>query len=155
VKNQKYSVKLTEEERENLEKFIRSTSKKHTQQCKVHAKVILCLDENSKKPLTPEQTAKKCGIHCENVYLIRKQFITEGMDRILKRKKREVPPVEPKITGDVEAHIIAAACSVPPEGKKAWTLELIAEKIVLDGILDSLSDTSVLRTLKKHNLSLT
>ena len=155
MKNQKYSVKLTEEERESLEKFIRSTSKKNTPQCRVHAKVILCLDENGENPLTPEQTAKKCGIHCENVYLIRKQFILEGMDRILNRKKREVPPVEPKITGDVEAHIIAAACSAPPKGKKAWTLELLAEKIVLDGILDSLSDTSVLRTLKKHNISLT
>ena len=155
VKNQKYSIKLSEEEREIMQKFIRSTSKKNTPQCKVHAKIILCLDENGKKPLTAEQTAKKCKIHRENVYLIRKQFVLEGVDRILNRKKRETPPIEPKVTGDVEAHIIATACSAPPEGKKAWALELIAGKIVLDGILDSLSDTSVMRTLKKHNISLT
>ena len=155
MKNQKYSVKLNDEEREILQQFIRSTSKKNKPQCKVHAKIILCLDENGKKPLTPEQAAKKCKIHCENVYFIRKQFVLEGMDRVLNRKKRETPPVEPKITGDVEAYIIATACSAPPEGKKAWTLELIAGKIVLDGILDSISDTSVMRTLKKRNISLT
>ena len=102
-----------------------------------------------------EQTAKKCKLHRENVYKIRKQFVVEGMDRVLCRKKRETPPVEPKITGDVEAHIIAVACSAPPDGRKAWTLKMIAEKIVLDGIVDSISDVSVMRTLKKHNTSLT
>lgn len=86
---------------------------------------------------------------------ILQNFILESIERILNRKKREVPPVEPKITGNVEAHIIATTCSEPPKGRKAWTLELIAEKVVLDGVLDSLSDTSVKRTLKKHNISLT
>jgi len=49
-------------------------------------------------------------------------------------------------------YIIAVACSEPPEGRKAWTLKLIADKVVLDGVLDSLSDVSVMRTLKKRNL---
>lgn len=154
LKNQKYSVKLSDGERERLEKFIHSTSKKNTEQCKVHAKVILCLDENNKKHLTTEQAARKCKLHRENIYKIRKQFALEGMDRILYRKKRETPPVPSKITGEVEAHIIAVACSAAPEGKKAWTLQMIADKIVLDGVIESLSDVSVMRTLKKHNISL-
>ena len=148
VKNQKYSVKLSDEERLELQKFICSTSKKNTEQCKVHAKVILCLDENGKKPLTAEQTAKKCKLHRENVYKIRKQFVDEGMDRILYRKKRETPPVPGKITGEVESHIIATACSAAPEGRKAWTLQMIADKIVLDGVVESISDVSVMHTLK-------
>jgi hypothetical protein len=155
LKNQKYAVKLNEEEHGNLEKFIRSTAKKNTEKCKVHAKLILCLDENAKKPLCVEKAAKKCKLHPENAYKIRKQFVTEGMDRVLNRKKRETPPVEPKITGDVEAHIIATACSPAPKGRKAWTLQLIADKIVLDGILESITDVSIMRTLKKHNLNLT
>ena len=134
LKNQKYAVKLTNEERKMLTKFTRSTSKKSTPQCKVHAKVLLCLDEQSKTPLTPEQTAKKCKLHKENVYHIRKEFVTEGLERVLHRKKRETPPVPAKVTGKVEAHIIATACSAAPEGRKAWTLQMIADKIVLDGV---------------------
>ena len=137
-----------------LTKFIRSTSKKNTAQCKVHAKVLLCLDETSENPLTPEQTAVKCKLHKENVYKIRKQFATEGLDRVLYRKKRETPPVPAKVTGEVEAHIIATACSAVPEGRKAWTLQMIADKIVLDGVVDSLGREAVRRTLKKHNISL-
>jgi hypothetical protein len=153
MKNQKYAVKLTAEERKELKKFIRSKSKKNTAQCKIHAKVLLCLDEGSEKPLTPEQTAEKCKLHRENIYKIRKQFVAEGLGRVLYRKKRETPPVESKITGEVEAHIIATACSAAPEGKKAWTLQMIADKVVLDGIVESLSDMSVMRTLKKRNIS--
>ena len=114
LKNQKYSVKLNDEERKEIDRFIRSKSPKATEECKRHAKVIKCLDENSAKPLTPEQTAQKVKIHVENVYKIRKQFCTQGLDRILYRKKRETPPVPAKVTGDVEAHIIAAAWPISP-----------------------------------------
>ena len=153
MKNQKYTVKLTSKQREDLEKIKRSKSAKEL--TKQHAKILLSLDENGKRPLTVEQTAKKCKLHPENIYKIRKQFALEGIERALYRKKREVPPVEPKITGEVEAYIIATACSAAPDGKKAWTLQMIANKIVLDGVLESVSDVSITRTLKKHNISLT
>lgn len=153
--SQKYAVKLFEDERKGLEKFIKSTSKKATAQCKVHAKILLCLDENEKEPLTPEQTAIKCKIHRENVYKIRKQFCTEGLNRVLHRKKREAPPVSPKVTGEVEAHIIATACSAVPDGFVRWTMQMIADKIVLDGVVESISDETVRNTLKKQNISLT
>jgi Mrp family chromosome partitioning ATPase len=153
LKNQKYSVKLTIEERKEIEKSAHSkTSKPLTKQ---HAKALLCLDENGAKPLTVEQTAKKVKLHSENIYKIRKQFCVEGMDRALNRKKRETPPVPAKVTGEVEAHIIAVACSKAPKGKTAWTLQMIANKIVLDGVIDSLGREAVRRTLKKHNINLT
>jgi hypothetical protein len=153
MKKQKYSVKLSEEQRKELEKI--KCCKAAKALTKQHAKVLLSLDENAKKPLTVEETAKKCKLHSENVYKIRKQFVAEGIERALYRKKRETPPVEPKITGEVEAQIIATACSSVPKGKKAWTLQMIAEKIVLDGVVESISDVSVMRTLKKHIISLT
>jgi hypothetical protein len=153
MKNQKYIVKLDNEQRKELEKIIRKKSAKEL--TKQHAKVLLCLDENGENPLSVAQTAKKCKLHSENVYKIRKQYVIEGIDRVLYRKKRDTPPVEAKITGEIEAHIIATACSVAPEGKKAWTLQMIADKIVLEGLLESISDVSIMRTLKKRNLSLT
>ncbi|MDR2707473.1 MAG: helix-turn-helix domain-containing protein [Nitrososphaerota archaeon] len=109
--------------------------------------------KQAKKKLTPEQTAAKCKLHRENVYKIRKQFITQGLDRVLQRKKREKPPVPGKITGEIEAHIIATACSTVPEGKKVWTLKMIANKIILDGVVESISDVTVMRVLKKHNIN--
>jgi transposase len=155
MKNQKYNVKLTNTERKKLQRFIKSKSQKNTAECKKHAKVIMYLDENSKNPLSVRETSKKCKLHYENVYKIRKQFCTEGMDRVLYRKKRKTPPVPPKVTGEVEAHIIATACSEPPSGRKAWTLSLIADKIVLEGVVDSISTVSVMNILKKRNISLT
>ena len=154
MKNQKYMVKLDDEQRKELKKYIRSKSKTHTSQNKTHAKVLLALDENSENPMTPEQASRKCKLHVENVYKIRKQFCIEGMERVLNRKKRETPPVAPKVTGEVEAHIIATACSEVPKGKVSWTLQMIANKIVLDGVVDSIGKETVRRTLKKHNINL-
>jgi hypothetical protein len=155
MKSQKYEVKLTNEERNELLKFVKSKSKKVNEQCRTRAKVILHLDLNGSEPLTPERIAEKCKIHRENVYLIRKEFFLRGIGRITFRKKRETPPVEPKVTGDVEAYIIATACGSPPEGKSRWSLQMLADKVVLDGHVKSISDVTIMRTLKKRNLSLT
>jgi hypothetical protein len=154
MKRQKYSIKLTDKQRKELKQFITSTSKKNTPQNKTHAKVLLYLDENSKTPLTPEQTAIKCKLHRENIYKIRKQYTTQGIDRVLQRKKRETPPVSAKVTGEIEAHIIATACSSAPEGRNYWTLQMIADRIVLDGVIESIGKETVRRTLKKHNVNL-
>ena len=54
----------------------------------------------------------------------------------------------------MEAHIIALACSDPPEGYARWTVRLLAEKTVELGYVDSISAMSVNRILKKMNLSL-
>ncbi|MDR1992890.1 MAG: helix-turn-helix domain-containing protein [Nitrososphaerota archaeon] len=151
MKSQKYTIKLTPQEQTQLEKIIQSkTTKPLTNQ---HAKILLNLDENNPNHLTVKQTAQKCKLHPENIYKLRKQYIQHGLDRVLYRKKRETPPVKPKITGDIEAHIIATACSPPPAGRACWTLKLIADKVVLDGVLDSVADTTVMRVLKKRNIS--
>ena len=59
-----------------------------------------------------------------------------------------------KVDGRVEAHIIAIACSEAPEGRKRWTLQLVADELVRLGMVESISDTAVMDTLKKTNLSL-
>jgi len=78
-----------------------------------------------------------------------------GTELFLRRKPLEKPPIEPKITGEVEAKIIAVRCGPPPEGRARWTLQLLADRTVELKIIDSISQMSVHRTLKKHNLSLT
>ena len=89
------------------------------------------------------------------VQIIRKLYAEGGIDAAIKRKVRKAPPVQPKITGDVEAHIIAMACSQPPKGFAKWSLRLLADKTVELGYIDGISYVSVGTVLKKHNLSLT
>jgi hypothetical protein len=77
------------------------------------------------------------------------------LEETLRRKKRETPPVPAKITGDVEARVIALACSNPPKGYAKWTLRLLADQTVELGYVETISYVSVARILKKTNLSLT
>jgi hypothetical protein len=80
---------------------------------------------------------------------MKKDFNERGVDGFLLRKLRETPPVEPKITGDVEARVIQIACSEPPEGRDRWTVRLVASRAVEMGIVDSISTGSVCNILKK------
>jgi hypothetical protein len=83
-------------------------------------------------------------------------FITaDSISVFLQRKKRETPPVEPKITGEVEAHIVALACSSVPVGYAKWGVRLLAGKCVELNYIDSISFKSIQRVLKKHNLNRT
>ena len=86
---------------------------------------------------------------------VRTSYATNGLESTISRKKRVTPPVPPKVTGDVEAHIIALACSEPPGGYSRWSVRLLADKCVELNYADSLSHMTVSRVLKKTNLSLT
>jgi len=77
------------------------------------------------------------------------------LEGTIERRKRKTPPVAAKVTGEVEARIIALACSEPPEGYARWTVRLLADKSVELVYIDSISAMTVNRTLKKTNLSLT
>ena len=150
-KNEKYTISLTKDERAKLCRLVMSKSKKLSSETKTRAKILLNLDRNSETPLNPADTAKKCKVTRETVYLTRRQFCTDGLETTVYRKKRSTPPVPPKVTGEIEAQIIATACSAAPEGRNTWTMQMIADKIVLSGAVDSISDETVRRTLKKRN----
>lgn len=147
---QQYHVNLSENEREQLVKHIRS--KKHSLESKKRAGVLLELDESEGRTAASVKIiASRKGVSEGSVRKYRKQYATEGLKAVLLRKKRDTPPVPAKVTGEVEAHIIATCCSEPPAGKAAWTMQMIADKIVLDGVIDSISDETVRRILKKRN----
>jgi hypothetical protein len=80
---------------------------------------------------------------------VSKQYVENGLGRVLTRKKRETPPVPAKVTGEVEARILAMACSQPPEGHSRWTLRLFEEQSKKFVGLH-LSDTKIRAVLKKH-----
>jgi hypothetical protein len=151
----KNEITLTEEQRKELEKF--SKTGVHSAKLIKRAEIILLLDTSeSGKAITFEEISKRLGISVTAITKVKKDFFSaEDVKAFLQRKKRGTPPVKPKITGDIEARIIALACSEVPKGCARWTVRLIAEKSVELQIVDSLSFKSVQRLLKKHNLSLT
>jgi hypothetical protein len=146
---------LTENQRKELEKF--SKTGMHSAKLIKRAEIILLLDESKgKKAITFAEIAKRLDVSTTTITNVKADFFAaKDVAAFLQRKKRETPPVEPKITGEIEARIIALACSEAPAGCARWTVRLIAEKSVELQLVDSVSFTTVHRLLKKHNLSLT
>jgi transposase len=108
-------------------------------------------DREGKPVKVPEQSeiAEHCQCHIDLVYTVGKQYADEGLERVLNRRERETPPVPAKVTGEIEAKIIALSCSEPPSGYSRWALRLLEEKSkVVLGI--ELSDTTIRGVLKEN-----
>jgi hypothetical protein len=147
-------VWLSEEQRSKLKKY--ATSGNHSAMLIRRAKVILALDRTGKKDhLRIGRICEANDISRQAVNEIRKAFFaSESIEEFLTRKKRETPPVPSKITGEVEARIIALACSKAPEGCARWTIKLLCEKSVELGYIDGIAPSAMHRLLKKRNISL-
>ncbi len=118
-----------------------------------HAQILLKLDEiPENKEWTYEKIKEAYHATPQTICQIAKRFVTGGVEAALGRK--EQVNRRKKIDGRVEAHIVAIACSEAPEGRERWTLQLIADELVRLGVVESISDTAVMETLKKTNLSL-
>ena len=150
----KEQIVLTQEERTELEQFIKTG--KRSVRLVNRAKIILALDTSEgRKAQKKEDISKSVGVSRQAVNDTKRDFLVAGcVADFLKRKKRATPPVEPKITGELEARIIALACSAVPPGYAKWTLRLLAEKCVELKYSGSISHMSISRLLKKRNLNL-
>ena len=149
-----YRVTLTQEERQQLEQLIKKGRVQPYRRTRAH--ILLLADQGPYGPAwVDKQVAQAVGVSHRTVEDARIRLVELGLDAALERKKRESPPVEPKLTGDKEARIIALACTPAPEGYARWTVRLLADKLVELEVFDSLSHTSVANVLKKTNFSLT
>jgi len=146
-------IELSMEERGELKKFTKTG--KRSIRLVNRAKIILELDEaDGRKPLTQAEVSEKIAVSRQAVNDAKKAYLeADSVSKFLQRKQRETPPIAPKITGEVEAHIIALACSPVPEGCAKWSVRLLADKCVELNYIDSISFKSVQRLLKKRTLS--
>jgi hypothetical protein len=149
----KYVIELTNEERTQLTKIVKTG--KSPARVILRANILLHSDSSTAKPLSVAETADLFQTTPTTVQNVRTSYAESGLNGALYRKKRTTPPVEPKVDGELEAHIIALCCTKPPEGYGRWTVRLLADKCVELGYVDSISHMTVSRTLKKTNLSLT
>ena len=149
----KYVIELSDKDKEELLEIVtKGTSPARTI---LRANILLASDRRSDKYMTVSEIADAYHTTPTTVQTVRTSYCEKGLEATIHRKKRETPPVPPKVTGEVEAHVIALACGQPPEGYSRWTLRLLADKTVELGYIDSISHVTVSNILKKMNLSLT
>lgn len=151
--SKKYSVSLSEQER--LLIFETVDSKDAPKTVRRRCNVLLLADTMLGKPMSQEEIAARCGVSDVCVYQTVKDYCTNGLEYVLRRREHSQPPRKPVVAGEDEARIIALACGEPPEGFTRWTVRLLAKKIVELDIVPSIGRETVRTTLKKHNLSLT
>jgi len=146
----RYVVRLSAEERDELEALIRKG--KSSAQRLLKARILLKADvSEGGEGWSDNQIIQALETSVSMVYRVRKQLVEEGLEAVLSRKKPAMPPVPRIFDGEKEAKLIALACSEPPKGRVRWTLRLLETKVVELGIVDRASDSTIGRTLKKRS----
>ena len=149
----KYVIELSNQEKVRLMEIVKKGSS--PARTILRANILLASDKQNDRYMTVSEIANAYRTTPTTVQTVRTSYCKKGLEATITRKKRETPPIPAKVTGEVEAHIIALACGQPPEGYSKWTLRLLANKTVELGYIESISHVTVSTILKKTNLSLT
>jgi len=148
----KHKVTLTDEERQQLSDLI--ASGKGAARKLAHARILLKADAAPGGPAWPdERIAEAVEVSRATVERVRQRFVEQGLEASLGRKPQDRPSRERKLDGRAEARLIALACSEPPEGRREWTMQLLADKLVELRVVDAVADETVRRALKKTRSS--
>ena len=142
----KYVVRLSSEERQQLETLIRKG--KGPARRLLKARILLKADvSEAGEGWSDSRIIAALDTSASMVYRVRKQLVEEGFEAVLSRKQCKTPAVSRIFDGEKEAKLIALACSKPPKGRARWTL--LENKVVELGIVERASDSTIGRTLKK------
>ena len=137
----KYIINLTDEEKRELSEL---TNKGRTGARKLKRAQILLLADEGK---TDREIAENLHVGISTAERTRRRFVEGGRENALNERRR--PGKKRILNGRQEAILIAEACADPPEGCRKWTMQLLADRIVEVGVVESISDDTVRRTLKK------
>jgi transposase len=140
----KYVVRLTRDEREMLLRMVNAG--KGAARKLMHARVLLKADADG--PGWPDaRIAEALEVGVRTIESLRQRLVEEGLHAALHRKKHQTRPR--KLDGEIEARLVALACSEAPDGHKRWTLRLLADRLVELEVVDSISYETVRQALKK------
>ena len=128
-RQKQFAVTLTTDDRQPLTDMTRAR--------------LLLLSEQGPKD---RDVAERVGAASATVAAIRRKFVEGGLQAALYEKARPKQP--PKLNAHKTAILVAEVCSAP-EGREAWTMQLLADRLITLGVVDSISDETVWRTLKK------
>jgi transposase len=137
----RYVVELNIAERQELEGLL-NKGKLSVRKVK-RAQILLA----AAKGQIDEQIAATLGVHVHTIERTRKRFVQGGLDKALNEDPR--PGGQMKLNDKGEAVLVALACSEAPQGYSAWTMQMLADRLVELGVVDSISDEAVRLRLKK------
>lgn len=143
----KYIVRLDDEERKKLSGLVNKG--KVAAHKRKHAQILLKADiAEGVGPGWPDQCiAEAYSIGVRTVERTRERLCEHGIDVAIERAKGSGK--QRKIDGVQEAHLVALVCGDAPEGRKQWTLRLLADQFVELGYIDSISHETIRQLLKK------
>ncbi|MDQ1295859.1 MAG: hypothetical protein QG608_3746 [Actinomycetota bacterium] len=142
-----FTVCLSARDRVKLTKIVSSV--RHPARMITRARVLLALDESQGPAPDRRVVAERLGTSQSTVYLVAKAFTTYAgrVEDVIGRKKRATPPIKPKVTGDVQARLIALACGPPPAGRQRWTLRLLERQVALTEGMPPMGHSTIGRVL--------
>ncbi len=147
----KYRVTLTEQERAELAQLVscgKAAARKLT-----HARILLLADDSRGEEHADEQIVAALGTSLRTVSRVRQQLVTQGLDFALLRRRQPPRPDKVKIKGAIEQRLVELACSEPPQGRCHWTLQLLADELVVLGLVERVGIETVRLALKKTTSS--
>jgi transposase len=143
MSNEKHEVHLTEAERKRLLAIISKGRNKAVVIQRAH--ILLKVDEGK----TDAEIGEMLYVSEQTIRRVRLRFVTDGLQAALEDKPH--PTTGSELDEKQEARVIALACSEPPAGQVRWTLELLVQEILKDGIVTRISPETVRLLLKKTN----
>jgi len=144
--SQHLTVHLSEADRSHLDNLIRKGI--CSARVQTRARILLLSDRSQGDKRPQKQVAEATLTSTLTVCRVCRRYTLQGLETALSEKPR--PGKAPKITGDIEAHLVLLACSNPPEGQARWTFKLLADKLVALELVDSISEVAVYKRLKKR-----
>jgi transposase len=154
MSEKRYIVELSESERASLIDLLnreRVAARKRRR-----AQILLKIDAGEHGPgWTDQRAAEAFEVHVVSVQKIRQQFVVEGFDAALDRKRQDPPPRKRVLNEESERTLLALAQGNPPAGRAAWTLHLLAEELVRLEVVEVVSHETVRKALKKTRSNLT
>jgi hypothetical protein len=147
MRNTKYAVVLTEEERAELRTLVGSGMA--PARLLTRARILLKANQGEGGAAwTDDAIAGALEVHPTTVARVRRQFVAAGLEAALERKRPDRVYAR-KLDGVGEAHLVAVACSTPPAGRERWTLRLLADALVRLEVVPAVSYETVRRTLQQ------
>jgi hypothetical protein len=147
MRQTKYSVRLTAEERADLRTRLGQGAA--PARLLTHARILLKTDQGEGGPAwTDAAIAGALEIHPATVGRVRRTYVEQGLDAALERKAPDRVYAR-RLDGEAEAHLIAVACSDPPAGRARWTLRLLANELVRLEVVESVSHETIRRTFEQ------
>ena len=141
----KHPVILTADEQTALEKAARSNKRSSLERRR--ARILLASAEGR----SDAAIARQVGVHVNTVINTRPRFAVRGTRSVQRAKqtRRKARALD----GRAEAHLVALVCADPPEGRKTWTMPLLASRLIEAQVVDRVTGETVRQTLKKMRSS--